>query len=238
MNSDYYPKNLLEEYELLLQYFPSHKICRPFIVDSIKQWQETYSQKETVRILEIGPGFGETTSLILEQIPCVMTLVEADENTCNVLAGMLSQYEGRIEIVHADAIEWIKHIPSQSYDAFTASWAIHNFPVPVRDQFLIEVERILKPEGLFVIFEKVLPDDQYLADALWQKNLSRLDRLDDVGKTDLKVKVLEHEERDAHVPYVWYERELLHTLETLTFTNITVHNRNEREIVVSAMRIK
>lgn len=234
MTSSHYPEKLLRDYELLLQYFPSHTICRQFILDGIKKWEITYGHKETVSLLEIGPGFGETTDLILEQTSCVCTLVESDSQTAQMLAHNLQRFEERIRIVNEDALEWIKRLEPASYDVFTASWTLHNFPSKEREEFLKDVRRVLRPGGLFIIFDKVLPDDEKEVEKLWEIHTERLQGLDTVGRADLMKDMLTHEQRDAKEPFVWHERELLGTMSELGFAEATIIMRNERDIVFSA----
>jgi tRNA (cmo5U34)-methyltransferase len=232
----HYPEHLLRDYQLLLGYFPSHTACRPFVVEAMAKWKETYKPQGPVEILEIGPGYGETTLQILERIDASMTLIEADKTAALILGEALERAGKRAEVIVADAIEWIRTQASGSFDAFTSSWVVHNFPSAQREEFLIEVKRILRPGGLFVIFDKVLTDDASENDRVWNIHLQRMNGLKEIGRADLAESMIEHERRDAADPYVWHESQLLTTMTANGFANSTIVMRNERDIVFSALR--
>jgi tRNA (cmo5U34)-methyltransferase len=233
-NDDHhYPEHLLKDYKTLMEFFPSNLICRPVVIKCIEEWKEKSGVKEP-KILEIGPGFGETTELILQAMPCSITLVEVDGTASNALEKKFQDYKENIEVITADAIEWIRTQADESYDIFTASWTVHNFSEDERNKFLPEVYRVLKKGGLFVIFDKILPDDQQEVDKYWQIHLERFKGLDVIGKSDLKKDMLVHEERDAKYPYLWTESNALKELGNLHFLNARFVMRNERDVVLTA----
>ncbi|MEY2664236.1 MAG: hypothetical protein RIT04_44 [Candidatus Parcubacteria bacterium] len=240
MTNSHYPESLLKDYAVLLDHFPSHVTCRPYIVEVIEKWKQQYSTKHNpngqIRILEIGPGYGETTELILENIPSTVTLVEADRVALDMLSSKLEKFQKQIIPINEDATSWIKSQPSNTYDVFTASWVIHNFPQDQREQFLFEVARILRSGGLFVIFDKILPDNQAEVERLWGIHTERLNGLDTIGKSEQKNEMLAHEIRDSKQPYVWHEREFKDSLRKLDFKDITIVMRNERDIVASGIK--
>lgn len=234
--TNHYPGHLLKDYEILLQYFPSHAVCRPYVVEAIVQWKKEYTEDTPVEILEIGPGYGDTTELILDSVPTYMALVEADPDTCTLLEHKFKKYSDQITIIEGDAIEWIKVQPDESYDAFTASWVVHNFPKEQREEFLKEIHRILRPGGLCIMFEKVVPDDAQERERLWQIGMKRLEGLDTIGRPDLRQDMVDHEIRDNNEPFVWHEKELLETMEKFDFQQNKIIMRNERDIVFSSIR--
>lgn len=236
MQTDYYPENLLKDYNLLLEYFPSHTICRPFVVSEIKKWKDARDNDGMISILEVGPGYGETTELILNEVPCNITLIELDKVASSILSTNLDKYKKQIKILNENALTWITSVPSESYDVFTASWVLHNFPSNEREAFLAEIRRVLKPGGLFVIFDKVLVDDDIENERLKQVRMKRLEGLDALGRSDLKNEMFEHEERDRKPPFAWHEKNLFETMNTLGYKEHTIAVRNEDDIVFSAKK--
>ncbi len=240
MTEKHYPSTLLRDYELLLKYFPSNDICRPFLIEAVEKWKTEYCRnkgKERVDILEIGPGFGEMTELILKNISAHMTLIEADTATAEQLKLNLKEFEKQISVVIEDAVVWIKNQPADSYDVFTASWVIHNFPHEQREEFLKNVARVLQPGGLFVIFDKVPSDDPKEVERIWKTNMKRLEGLaTDDSRPDLRDAMVAHEERDIKPPYTWPESELLGSMKELGFTSLEIVNRTESDIVFSAVK--
>lgn len=232
--TNHYPEELLKDYSILLQYFPSHTLCRPYIVEAIELWKNTYAKEGAVKVLEIGPGFGETTEMILEKIAVHMTLVEVDVSTIGFLSQQLEKYKNQINIVQADVTSWIKNQPSQSYDVFTASWVIHNFPKDQREEFLVEIRRVLRPGGLFIIFDKILSENSSEMKKVWEEHMKRLQGLDTIGKSEAKDNMILHEIRDAQEPFVWYEHDLFLSMDHLGFSKNKVIMRNERDVVFSA----
>jgi len=231
---NHYPEHLLKDYELLLSFFPSHKICRPVLVDVIQSWKATQDTSLIPQILEIGPGFGETTELILKEMPCRMTLVEVDASTGQTLQEKFS--DTSVTVVVADALSWIKTQGDASFDIFTASWVIHNFTRDEREKLIPEIYRILKPNGLLVLFDKILPDTVSEVKRYWGIHMERLSGLDALGKTELKNEMLTHELRDTEDSFVWHEGDARTLLERAGFKNIQFHTRNERDVVLSADR--
>lgn len=240
MTNAHYPKKLLKDYELLLSHFPSHSICRPFVVEAIESWKNKTGYTGNINILEIGPGYGETTELILHNkniaSAITFTLVESDANASSMLMSKLKDFESQITSINEDATEWIKSQPANTYDVFTASWVVHNFPSDQRERFLTEVARVLKSGGLFIIFDKILPDSEEEIDRLWNIHAERLSALDNLGRSDLKNEMLTHEMRDAAEPYVWYESDLYKLLKELNFKGVKIVMRNERDVVALGIK--
>lgn len=212
MTITHYPAQLLRDYELLLTYFPSHTICRPFVIEAIEKWQTSYQKTNKLNILEIGPGYGETTELIHEKIPASFTLVEQDELAMNVLKTKFKEMPRDFNYIQEDATAWITSQPSHTFDVFTASWVLHNFPAEQRTAFIEQLYRVLKPGGLFIIFDKVLPNNSKENDAFWKIHMNRLDHLEHLGRTKLKNEMVAHEIRDSQEPFVWFEKDLVDTI--------------------------
>ena len=232
---DHYPKEMLKDYDLVLKYFTSDKILRNKLVDVIKRWRPKH--KNNLEILEIGPGFGHSTKILLENFDSNLTLVEIDKDAIERLQKLENTTASNLRFINKDATEYIKKVPKDSFDVITASWVIHNFPSQERDKFLEEIKRALKPNGLFVIFEKVVTDNEKENQRLLDLQLNRLEELDKMGKHEARQEIIKHETRDAKAPYVWYEKDLVKFFKEKGFKTKVVA-RNERDVVFSAIKPK
>lgn len=97
-------------------------------------------------VLELGPGPGLTTDILLRQV-ARLTAVELDEQLATDLTKRL---EGTgIRVVCADATQ--SGLPSGAFSAVTCFTMLHHVPTVVeQDRLLTEVRRMLRPGGLFV----------------------------------------------------------------------------------------
>jgi hypothetical protein len=87
---------------------------------------------------------------------------------------------------------------------------------------------------LFIIFDKILPDNKDEVEKIWEIHLDRLSGLDDIGKSNLKNEMLAHEIRDSKEPYVWYEKDIYETMQKLGFVNSKIVMRNDRDVVFAS----
>jgi SAM-dependent methyltransferase len=96
-------------------------------------------------VLEIGPGPGLTTDILL-RLGAKVTAVELDE----VLAAKLAQrMRGRdVEVVHGDASAM--HFATNRFSAVTAFSVMHHVPsAALQDRIFAEAYRVLAPGGGF-----------------------------------------------------------------------------------------
>jgi SAM-dependent methyltransferase len=95
-------------------------------------------------VLELGPGFGATTRVLVNLTPS-LTALEIDEKSARLLEGSLGE---RVRILHGDATR----IPAEdcSFDTVVAFTMLHHVPSPAKqDQLFAEAFRVLRPGGVF-----------------------------------------------------------------------------------------
>ncbi|CAJ60593.1 MULTISPECIES: class I SAM-dependent methyltransferase [Frankia] len=95
-------------------------------------------------MLELGPGFGATTRVLVNLTPS-LTALEIDEKSARLLDGSLGE---RVRILHGDATR----IPAEdcSFDTVVAFTMLHHVPSPAKqDQLFAETFRVLRPGGVF-----------------------------------------------------------------------------------------
>ncbi|ODR05193.1 methyltransferase type 11 [Mycolicibacillus koreensis] len=96
------------------------------------------------RTLEIGPGYGATTRVLVEQAED-LTAVEVDQ----VMAEQLQQrFAGRAHIVHADGTA--TGLPDDHFTSVVCFTMLHHVPTSaMQDRLLAEAYRVLAPGGVF-----------------------------------------------------------------------------------------
>jgi ubiquinone/menaquinone biosynthesis C-methylase UbiE len=106
-------------------------------------------------VLEVGPGPGMTTDLLMPEIP-KLTCVELDEDLADQLTVRMAGTN--VEVVNADATD----MPFED-GRFTGAVSfsmLHHVPtVELQDALFAEVARVLQPGGLFVANDSVARDD-------------------------------------------------------------------------------
>ena len=96
-------------------------------------------------VLEIGPGPGITTAIIRERAPR-MTLLEIDPWSVRQLR---SNFGDGVEVVEGDATRM--PFDDGRFSAAVCLTMLHHVPsVASQDALLVEVARVLRPEGMFL----------------------------------------------------------------------------------------
>lgn len=96
------------------------------------------------RVLEIGPGLGPLTELLLASAGQVLAL-EIDERLTQVLKARFS--ESQLELIHADALEWLR-----SNERDWSGWKlVANLPYSVGSPILVDLAQSAKPPDRLVV---------------------------------------------------------------------------------------
>ncbi|MFI5956192.1 class I SAM-dependent methyltransferase [Cryptosporangium sp. NPDC051539] len=95
-------------------------------------------------VLEIGPGFGATTRVLVGNVPH-LTAVEVDPGSADRLR---REFGGRATIVTGDATAL--EFPDDSFDGVVCFTMLHHVPsAAAQDRLFAEACRVLRPGGLF-----------------------------------------------------------------------------------------
>ncbi|MFB9319976.1 class I SAM-dependent methyltransferase [Cryptosporangium minutisporangium] len=95
-------------------------------------------------VLEIGPGFGATTTVLARDVPR-LTAVEIDPASAESLRRTLAD---RATIVNGDATDL--PFPDESFDAVVCFTMLHHVPSPsAQDTLFAQACRVLRPGGTF-----------------------------------------------------------------------------------------
>ncbi|MGI9184940.1 MAG: class I SAM-dependent methyltransferase [Solirubrobacteraceae bacterium] len=95
-------------------------------------------------VLELGPGFGATTRLLVDRVPR-LTVLELDEGYCRRLR---AEFGDRVTVIQGDATAL--PFPEGSFSAVICFTMLHHLdPAPLQDRAFAEVSRVLRPGGRF-----------------------------------------------------------------------------------------
>jgi ubiquinone/menaquinone biosynthesis C-methylase UbiE len=93
--------------------------------------------------LEIGPGFGATTKVLVDLVP-ELTIVEVDPASARGLAAQFPD----VSVVEGDGARL--PFPDNTFDSVTCFTMLHHVPSPAeQDQLFAEACRVVRPGGVF-----------------------------------------------------------------------------------------
>ena len=100
--------------------------------NQIRRIVDAAELETTDRVLEIGPGLGALTQLVLDKVPEVLAL-EKDQRLYDLLRARWANHQG-LKLVHADALEYFqRHLTDWS------DWkVVSNLPYSVASSILVE----------------------------------------------------------------------------------------------------
>lgn len=102
-------------------------------------------------MLEIGPGYGAATRILLERVPR-LTGLEADSTSAQQLRTQLNK---RVTIVHGDGTAM--PFPDQPFSAVVCFTMLHHVPaIELQDALFTEALRVLRPGGMFAGYDSQL----------------------------------------------------------------------------------
>jgi 16S rRNA (adenine1518-N6/adenine1519-N6)-dimethyltransferase len=97
------------------------------------------------RVLEVGPGLGPLTNLLLEEAGEVLA-IEKDQRLVEFLRQRFRD-QARLRLVHADALEYLRHRSSEWSD-----WKlVANLPYSVASRLLVELAKSNEGPGRIVV---------------------------------------------------------------------------------------
>ncbi|MBV9140933.1 MAG: class I SAM-dependent methyltransferase [Pseudonocardiales bacterium] len=112
------------------------------VADTLPGWLEGLDLGDDV--LEIGPGVGATTRILVELVP-KLTSIEIDEASVRGLRAELGQ---RVDIVHGDGTAM--PFPDGRFSAVVCFTMLHHVPsARLQEKLFVEARRVLRPAGVF-----------------------------------------------------------------------------------------
>ncbi|MEV6611435.1 class I SAM-dependent methyltransferase [Kutzneria sp. NPDC051319] len=96
------------------------------------------------KLLEIGPGYGATTRVLVDMAPDV-TAVEVDERSA---LDLQREFAGRATVLHGDGSRM--SLPDNDFSSVVCFTMLHHVPTrAMQDGIFAEAFRVLEPGGVF-----------------------------------------------------------------------------------------
>lgn len=147
----------------LRRFNPYYRWLFPWLLDRVSkvvapEREQLLARAEGV-VLEVGAGTGTSFSCYRNQVTQLFAL-EPDTGVVakarKVLAGLPGEQQDKIELLVADAMAI--PLPDNSCDTVVCFLVLCSVPDPSR--VLMEIGRVLKPDGRLLFFEHVLSDSE------------------------------------------------------------------------------
>lgn len=211
----------IEEDRLFWEVVPHYNDAQETIVKAIKE-EFSSSEKSEIKMLEIGCGTGLTSQKILKADPrIVLTAIDNVEYIAEqTMKRFAEQGETRLNILSADALQYLKQQPENSYDAILSALVLHNCPDEYRDQVFAEVFRTLKKGGVFVNVDKIAQDDAGEHEKALSWQLEEFKKFNGLGHPELNEKWTQHYLDDEKPGIVLFENEYENVLKSVGFSRI------------------
>ena len=152
--------------------------------EALDAWMLTTGSDLGDDIVEIGPGFGATTKVLVRHCERV-TAVEIDPDFAANLENTLGD---RVKIINASGAD--VPLPSASYSGVVCFTMLHHVPsAELQDHIFAEAHRLLRPGGVFAGVDSQLSDafaELHEGDVMVVVDAETLpDRLRTAGFTDI-----------------------------------------------------
>ena len=151
-----------EEYSLFALSVPHYTEFQNTITRTLAEFCSSINRQQ-INVLEIGTGNGITTARILDSDPRIT--VTTIDNSRVMLDQAMQAFEDtpeKVKFVENDALSALNKIQDASFDCFASAYTLHNLPESYRNKVFTEINRVLKPDSLFINADKIATDDPKL----------------------------------------------------------------------------
>ena len=226
-----------DEYDLLKQAIPHYDELQAMIGRLVAAHFKDRNESR-IHVLEIGPGSGITTKVLLECDPRIhVTAVDNGVKMSRAFKKNIRKwgYEKRVKFIRADIHVEIEKFKREKFDAVASAWVIHNFERSTRLHLIAEVHRVLRKGGMFVNGDKLAQDDMDKRAEAYLKQVRHCDVFDKMGRSDIKKEWLEHYLVDEQPHIVYAESEALSHMRAVGFLAQFVKRWMMEAVVVGYM---
>jgi ubiquinone/menaquinone biosynthesis C-methylase UbiE len=190
--------------------------------------------------LDIGCGDGLTSESILRAAP-TLTVTAIDPEPKMITQALVNLREfiqaGRCQVVQTDALSYLRGVQNGTFDVVASALTLHNLQAGHRYEVLRHIWPALKPGGLFVNADKYAPqDDQARFEALGVALKRFFDALLPLAKYSLLQDWVLHNVADQAPDRCMKEEDAVRELSQIGFRDITFHERENMEAVLSARK--
>ncbi len=218
-------KKLNKDYDLILKTWPYERFLHKKLALIIREFNGK-------TLIEFGCGSGESTIFIHKYNPKLEIL--AIDNDASVIRNAKNNIKSSNVIFKE--IDAFNFKTKKEYDIVSSSHVIHNFSRK-RQQNIIEIMySALRRGGLFIIKDKILPDEKNYREKLWKRQLERFKIYEKFRRPDLKKTMLAHEAKDKRDNVILIETPFKKMLEKTGFQDIKIICRKDRDIILTAKK--
>lgn len=222
---------LADEYELITLAYPDFEAFQRRMVETIN-----IEAANAPRIVEIGTGNGFTTRMLMEIEGVTITTVDNDAQMVEQARRELRQENDALEVIEADALEFLRDQPAGAFDVVASAFTLHNMETSYRDPVEREIFRVLRPGGLFTNADKYAPEGQERFDALVYQVERFFDAFVELDKLDLLRKWVTHNITDQSPRFVMPASAAPARLTAVGFENVQVGDRAHMQAVLTAWK--
>jgi tRNA (cmo5U34)-methyltransferase len=227
-----------DEYDLLKQAIPHYDELQEKIAELVANRYRNSTQK-LIQVLEIGPGSGITTKVLLECDDRVrITAIDNGNKMSKVFKKKLKEwgFDHRVKFIKADINQKISEFSPEKFDVVASAWVIHNFERSVRAKLIPEIYRVLKKDGIFVNGDKLAENDMNKRAAAYVGQIGMIGVFDQMGRPDIKKEWLEHYLVDEQPHIVYVESEARAQLRKEGFRVVRIAYRQMMEAVIVGIK--
>ena len=216
--------NILREYnDQILALVAGNQVLR-----EVMAYELTKITIPTPRIIELGCGEGHSSLPLLKHTNFDPELLDVSQKMIDLCKVKLAEFASRITYICKDAYEYL--IDSRPYGVIVTEMTLHNFRRIERNKLLSIIFEKLNNGGSFLLMDKVYED------------ADKSQALDEVLKRfaylppKIAEAIIEHEKQDFTDEYRIDESPFLEELRSIGFTNVSIIDRVECNVVIGATK--